>query len=122
MLTTAALVFTSYLGFAQIATVAGDIRDPGRNLPRAMLGSVLAVGLLYVVMIVVSTSTFPSDTLASFGETAAVEVAQRLLGPLGALVVTTTTSGMLRPTNLTIREPRRRSTAPANGGWPVECP
>lgn len=29
--TTAALVFTSYLGFAQIATVAGDVRDPGRS-------------------------------------------------------------------------------------------
>lgn len=88
VLTTAALVFTSYLGFAQIATVAGDIRDPGRNLPWAMLGSVLAVEVLYVVMILVSTSTFPSGTLASFGETAAVEVARRLLGPLGALVIT----------------------------------
>lgn len=79
--TTAALVFTSYLGFAQIATVAGDVRDPGRNLPRAMIGSVLAVGLLYVLMIFISTSTVDSGTLRSFGETAAVEVARRLLGP-----------------------------------------
>lgn len=85
--TTAALVFTSYLGFAQIATVAGDVRDPGRNLPRAMIGSVLAVGLLYVLMIFISTSTVDSGTLRSFGETAAVEVARRLLGPVGAVVL-----------------------------------
>ncbi|MDX1657572.1 MAG: universal stress protein [Nitriliruptorales bacterium] len=88
VLATAALVFTSYLGFAQIATVAGDIKDPGRNLPRAMVGSVVAVGVLYVLMIVVSTSAFESATLGSFGETAAVEVARRLLGLAGALVIT----------------------------------
>ncbi|NIW32041.1 MAG: amino acid transporter, partial [Actinobacteria bacterium] len=28
VLTTAALVFTSYLGFAQVATVAGEMKQP----------------------------------------------------------------------------------------------
>jgi amino acid transporter/nucleotide-binding universal stress UspA family protein len=85
--TTAALVFTSYLGFAQIATVAGDIQDPGRNLPRAMVGSVLLVGLLYALMIFVCTSVASSQQLEAFGETAAVEVARRLLGTVGALAI-----------------------------------
>lgn len=53
---TAALVFTSYLGFAQIATVAGDIKEPSKNLPRAMVGSVLLVGVLYVLTVFVTTS------------------------------------------------------------------
>lgn len=85
--TTAALVFTSYLGFVQIATVAGEIKQPERNLPRAMVGSVMFVGLLYVLMMFVSTSLVESEELASFGETAAVEVGRRLLGTAGALVI-----------------------------------
>lgn len=87
VLTTAGLVFTSYLGFAQIATVAGDVRDPSRTLPRAMVGSVLLVAALYAGMLLVSTSVFTPDQLATFGETAAVEVAAELLGPIGVLVL-----------------------------------
>ncbi|MEF8799656.1 MAG: APC family permease [Halolamina sp.] len=87
MLTTAALVFTSYLGFAQVATVAGDIKDPGRNLPLAMIGSVLIVAVLYVATIFVATSAFGSGPLSGFGETAIVEVARAFFGNLGALAI-----------------------------------
>ncbi|MHC3437269.1 APC family permease [Natrialbaceae archaeon A-gly3] len=85
--TTAALVFTSYLGFAQIATVAGEMKNPGRNLPLAMVGSVLVVGLLYVVTIFVATSAFGSERLAELGETAMVEVGRHYLGPVGAFAI-----------------------------------
>jgi amino acid transporter len=85
--TTAALVFTSYLGFAQVATVAGEIKRPGRNLPLAMVGSVLLVGVFYVATIFVATSAFGSARLAGFGETAMVEVARDFLGPLGAVAI-----------------------------------
>ena len=87
MLTTTALVFTSYLGFAQVATVAGDIRRPGRNLPLAMVGSVVIVGALYVVTIFVATSAFESARLAGFGETAIVEVARAFGGRVGAVAI-----------------------------------
>jgi amino acid transporter len=87
VLTTAALVFTSYLGFAQVATVAGEMKRPGRNLPLAMVGSVLIVGILYVVTIFVATSAFGSDRLASLGETAMVDVGRHYLGSAGALAI-----------------------------------
>ncbi|WP_423751388.1 APC family permease [Salinirarus marinus] len=87
MFTTAALVFTSYLGFAQVATIAGDIQRPGRNLPLAMIGSVLVVGVLYVATIFVSTSAFGSARLAGFGETAIVEVARAFVGRFGAVAI-----------------------------------
>ncbi len=87
VVTTAALVFTSYLGFAQVATVAGEMKDPGRNLPLAMVGSVLIVGLLYVVTILVATSAFGSEALAGFGETAMVEVGRHYLGAAGAIAI-----------------------------------
>ncbi|SFG11321.1 Amino acid transporter [Halopelagius inordinatus] len=87
VLTTAALVFTSYLGFAQVATVAGEIKQPGKNLPLAMVGSVLIVGVLYVATIFVATSAFGSERLASLGETAMVTVAESFMGPLGAFLI-----------------------------------
>ncbi|NBB84687.1 MAG: amino acid permease [Bacteroidetes bacterium] len=87
VLTTAALVFTSYLGFAQIATVAGEIKDPARNLPRAMVGSVLTVTVFYVATMFVSTSLFSSTYLAELGETAIVEVGREIGGPVGAVAI-----------------------------------
>ena len=87
VLTTAALVFTSYLGFAQVATVAGEIKQPGRNLPLAMVGSVLVVTVFYVVTIFVATSAFGADRLGQFGETAMAEVARDLLGLPGAVAI-----------------------------------
>jgi len=87
ILSTAALVFTSYLGFAQIATVAGEMKKPSRNLPLAMVGSVIVVGVLYVVTIFVSTSAFGSQELGELGETAIVEVARSYLGLPGAIAI-----------------------------------
>lgn len=87
VLSTAALVFTSYLGFAQVATVAGEMKEPGRNLPLAMVGSVVVVGALYVITIFVATSAFPSATLGGFGETAIVEVSRSYLGRPGAIAI-----------------------------------
>lgn len=87
--TTAALIFTSYLGFAQIATVAGEIKKPARNLPLSMVGSVGLVGILYVGTIFISTSFLESTRLAELGETAIVAVGREALGGIGAVVVLT---------------------------------
>ncbi|MEF8775800.1 MAG: APC family permease [Haloarculaceae archaeon] len=87
VLSTAALVFTSYLGFAQVATVAGEITRPATNLPRAMVGSVLIVTVFYVVTVFVATSAFGAETLGTFGETAMVEVAREFLGLAGAVAI-----------------------------------
>jgi len=87
--TTAALVFTSYLGFAQIATVAGEVKQPGRNLPLAMVGSVVLVGVLYVCTIFISTSAMGSQALSELGETAIVEVAKTFFGRAGTIAILT---------------------------------
>lgn len=87
ILSTAALVFTSYLGFAQVATVAGEIKRPGRNLPLAMIGSVLIVTIMYVLTIFIATSVFDRTQLGAFGETAMIEIGRELLGLGGAFVI-----------------------------------
>ena len=87
VLSTAALVFTSYLGFAQVATVAGDIQRPSRNLPLAMVGSVVVVTVFYVLTIFVATSVYGATQLEEFGETAMVEVAREFVGLPGAVAI-----------------------------------
>jgi APA family basic amino acid/polyamine antiporter len=87
ILSVAALVFTSYLGFAQVATVAGEMKNPGRNLPLAMIGSVLVVTVMYVLTIFVATDVFTQDRLEIAGETAMVDIGRELLGTPGALVI-----------------------------------
>ena len=51
--TAAALVFVSYAGVTKIASVAEEVKDPDRNLPRGILGS---LGIMTVVYIGVITS------------------------------------------------------------------
>lgn len=85
--TTAALVFTAYLGFVQIVTVAGDVKRPSRTLPRALLGSVLLVMGLYVLVLFVVTQVYPAERLAALGADATSMVAEELVGRTGGLIM-----------------------------------
>ncbi|RQG97702.1 amino acid permease [Natrarchaeobius chitinivorans] len=47
----AALVFVSYLGYAKIATIGEELKNPGRNLPLAIIGSVGIVMVIYTILV-----------------------------------------------------------------------
>ena len=87
ILTTTALVFTSFLGFVQIATVAGEVKTPYKTLPQSLAGSVLVATAVYVLVVFVTTSLFTADELSDLGETATVDVGRKLLGTVGALAI-----------------------------------
>jgi len=50
---TAGLVFVSFGGLTKVAGVAGEIRRPGRSIPRAMVLAWVVVSLLYVAAVFV---------------------------------------------------------------------
>ncbi|MFB6082532.1 MAG: amino acid permease [Halanaeroarchaeum sp.] len=83
LLPTTGLIFVSFLGFVQITSVAEEIKAPGRNLPRAVIGSVLIVTLIYALVLVVLLAVVETPVVAN-NETAVVDVASRLAGPVGA--------------------------------------
>ena len=58
-----ALVFVAFLGYAKIATVAEEMKNPGRNLPIAVIGSVAIVTLIYVVLVSLMVGIVPWDAL-----------------------------------------------------------
>jgi amino acid transporter len=78
-----ALTFFAYLGFAVISFAAGDLRRPERELPRAMYISISTTSVLYVA---VALGVFGALTVAqvvSYGPTAIAEAARPTLGEAG---------------------------------------
>ena len=74
-----AVVFVSYLGFVQITSVAEEIKNPGRNLPLAVIGSVLIVTVVYALFLVVLLAAVPTELVAE-NDTAVVDAARLLFG------------------------------------------
>ncbi len=57
------LVFVSFLGYAKIATVAEEMKNPGRNLPIAVIGSVGIVTVIYAILVGLMVGIVPWDVL-----------------------------------------------------------
>jgi amino acid transporter/nucleotide-binding universal stress UspA family protein len=59
-----ALVFVSFLGYAKIATVAEEMKNPGRNLPIAIIGSVGIVTVIYAILVTIMLGVVPWPDLS----------------------------------------------------------
>ena len=56
--------FWAFLGVEGAAAVAGVVRDPGRNVPRATLLGVFAVAVFYIAACTALMGILPAETLA----------------------------------------------------------
>jgi amino acid transporter/nucleotide-binding universal stress UspA family protein len=83
---TTALVFVSFLGFVKIAAVAEEIKNPSKNLPRALIGSVALVTILYVVIVLVIGGMFKQSTIADVRDPLTT-AARTILGSPGAVAI-----------------------------------
>jgi APA family basic amino acid/polyamine antiporter len=77
------LVF-AFTGFEGAVIPAGEMRDPNRHLPFALITSIGLVAALYVLVQAVSIGTVPDLAAA---ERPLAEVGLRALGPIGASLV-----------------------------------
>ncbi|MDX1636800.1 MAG: amino acid permease [Balneolaceae bacterium] len=84
--TTTALVFVSFLGFVKIAAVAEEIKNPSKNLPRALIGSVALVTVLYVVILLVVGGIFPQSTIRDVRDPLTT-AARQMLGGFGGIAI-----------------------------------
>jgi APA family basic amino acid/polyamine antiporter len=84
-----ALVYAAYsfFGWNGAAYVAGEIRDPHRTLPRALVGGAALVTVLYVALNAVFLASAPAPALANQVEVAHV-AARALFGPRGGALLT----------------------------------
>jgi len=76
-------VFWAYDGWVYITWVAGEVKDPKRNVPRAMVLGVLAVGAIYIAMNVTYIYALPMNQIAVH-ETIAHAAAAVLFSPRAA--------------------------------------
>ena len=88
VLPAAGLIFVTYLGFAEINTVAEELKDPDKNLPRAVIGSLLFVIVLYALVMFVLMGVEPYETIVEYGERAVALVAESMLGWAGLILLT----------------------------------
>jgi APA family basic amino acid/polyamine antiporter len=73
-------VYFTYSGWNAAAYVAGEIREPGRNLARGLLGGTALVTLVYLAINLVFLLVIPPERLAG-STTAGADAARLLLGP-----------------------------------------
>lgn len=74
-------------GWQQMSMVAGEIRDPERTIPRALLTGILIVIAIYLGANAVYLRALGRDGLAASPAVAA-DAASRMVGPLGATFIT----------------------------------
>jgi APA family basic amino acid/polyamine antiporter len=61
--TAATLIFFAYIGFDAVSTSGEEVKEPARDLPRAIIGSLAIATLLYILVAVVATGALPYDQL-----------------------------------------------------------
>ncbi len=79
-------VYFTFAGWPAIVYVAGEVRQPGRTLPLAMLGGTVLVSLLYALLCGAFVAVLGFDGLAAAGE-AGSALAGAVLGPQAVTVV-----------------------------------
>jgi APA family basic amino acid/polyamine antiporter len=76
-------VFWAYDGWVYITWVAGEVKNPRRNVPLAMVLGVLAVGVIYLAMNMTYVYALPLHEIAKY-ETIAHAAATKLFSPAAA--------------------------------------
>ena len=61
----AAIVFFAYIGFDAVSTVAEEVRDPKRDLPIGIIGSLIICTIVYIVVAIVFTGIIPYSVLVN---------------------------------------------------------
>lgn len=83
---TTGLIFISYLGITQLAAISEEVKDPAKNLPRALIASVVTVTLIYTAVMIVISGTLTFEQSINT-HTPLVDVAVMLDGTLGKIMI-----------------------------------
>ncbi|AWI04504.1 APC family permease [Clostridium drakei] len=84
-----ALVATmfAYEGWINVGAISGEMKNPGKDLPRAIVGGLSLVMAVYVIINVAYLFVLPASTLAAT-KTPAADVAKIIFGQSGGKIIT----------------------------------
>lgn len=96
-------VMWAYDGWADLTFMAGEVKDPDRNLPRAIIGGVLVVVLVYLAIVAAYLYLLTVPEMTASGLVAA-DAGERIFGRIGgslvAALVVVSTFGTLNGTTM----------------------
>lgn len=101
ILTGAALVFFAYVGFDAVSTTAEESKNPQRDLPRAMIYSLIICTVLYILVTVILTGIAPLHVL---GNEKPVAEALRFVGENGGAFIIALGVTITMPTVLLVMQ------------------
>lgn len=94
-------VLWTYDGWADLTYLAGEVRDPGRTMPRALIGGSLAIVVTYLLVNAAYLYVLPLEAMAA-SELVAADAATAVFGAPGAgliaVLVLVSTFGALNGT------------------------
>ncbi|MCP4181260.1 MAG: amino acid permease [bacterium] len=86
ILSTTAFVFISFGGLSNIPSVSEEISNPKKNIPPALIGSILVVSVLYILVLLVTVGVMPSYQLAH-SLTPIEDAAKKIIGMPGFIII-----------------------------------
>lgn len=82
-----ALIFVAYEGFQLITNAVEETRNPQRNIPAGIYGSILITTTIYIVLAIVAVGNLTPAEISAAEEYALARVAQPVLGEAGVVLV-----------------------------------
>ncbi|MGB9959998.1 MAG: APC family permease [Candidatus Bathyarchaeales archaeon] len=82
-----AYLFELYLGAEAVAAAQAEIKNPGKNIPRAIILSAIVLIILYTSVVYVAVSVASPEILSKQSSPIAF-VAEQVMGPVGGILVT----------------------------------
>ncbi len=83
----AALIFVAYEGFELIPNAVNESRNPRRDMPRAIMISIIVTALIYIVVSLVAVTNLSPDDINEYKEYALAVAAKPFLGKAGFVLI-----------------------------------
>lgn len=82
-----ALIFVAYEGFQLITNAVVESRDPDRNIPRGIYGSIVITSMIYISLAIVAVGNLTPVEISTSEEYALARVATPVMGKAGVILV-----------------------------------
>ncbi len=79
-------VLFAFEGWTNVGAIAGEMKNPGRDLPRAIVGGVSVIMAVYFIINMAYLWVLPADEMMHL-ESPASAVAMQIFGPTGGLLI-----------------------------------
>ncbi len=79
-------VLFAFEGWTNVGAIAGEMKNPGKDLPKAIIGGVSIIMAVYLVINVAYLWVLPADVMMNL-ESPAAAVAMELFGPVGGTII-----------------------------------